>query len=85
MAEASDWYDARNKGLGDAFLRAFDAATDSISRNPMQYQVIFASARRVGLGKFPYALIYTVIDDQVIVLSCTHTRRDPRRWQSQLP
>jgi plasmid stabilization system protein ParE len=85
MAEASDWYDARDKGLGDTFLRAFDAATDSILRNPMQYQFIFANARRVGLGKFPYALIYTVTDDEVIVLSCMHTSRDPRRWQSQLP
>ena len=83
LAEASDWYDERNPGLGDEFLHAFDEAVVAIRRNPFQYQAIRGKRRRVGLGKFPYGLIYIVSDDEIIVISCFHGHRDPSRWKAR--
>ncbi|MEJ2624845.1 MAG: type II toxin-antitoxin system RelE/ParE family toxin [Pseudolabrys sp.] len=85
LAEASDWYDAQDKGLGDELLHAFQAAIESIVSNPSRYQAIHGKARRALLGRFPYALIYTVSDEDITIVSCFHGSRDPKRWQSRVP
>jgi len=84
LAEATDWYDEQHRGLGDEFLHAFKTTTDSIMRNPFQYQIVHGQARRARLGKFPYGLIYLVSSSEIVIVSCTHDRRDPKRWQRRL-
>jgi plasmid stabilization system protein ParE len=84
LAEASDWYDGQDKGLGDELLRAVEASIQKIMRNPFQYQRMYRSARRARLRKFPYGLIYTVTDDEIIIMSCVHGRRDRKRWRSRI-
>ena len=85
LAEGSDWYSAINPKLGDEFIRAFEAASAAITKNPFQYQVVYRNARRVRLARFSYSLIYTVSDEEIVVVSCFHGRRDPRRWQERIP
>ncbi|MFL6936301.1 MAG: hypothetical protein ACJ8EJ_16800 [Xanthobacteraceae bacterium] len=52
--------------------------------NPLQYQVVHGELRRAGLHRFPYAVIYTVMDREVIVLGVVHGHRDPRRWRNRM-
>jgi len=85
LAEASDWYDENRDGLGGEFIRAFEAASAAIVRNPFQYQIVYGKARRAPLRRFQYGLIYTVSDNEVLVVACVHGRRDPRRWQERIP
>jgi plasmid stabilization system protein ParE len=84
LAEATDWYDARDVRLGDELLYTYDRAIQAIMENPYQYQRLIGSYRRVPLGKFPYGLLYTVSETEIVIVSCFHGRRDPRRWQ-ELP
>ena len=84
LAEASDWYDENHEGLGGDFIRAFEIASAAIVRNPFQYQVVYGEARRAPIRRFRYGLIYTVSDEEVVVVACMHGRRDPRRWQERL-
>ncbi len=84
LAEASDWYDAQDKSLADELLHTFAQTIRSIVENPFQYQIIRGKARRANLGKFPYGLIYTVSDDEIVIISCFHGRRHPRNWQNRL-
>ena len=60
LAAGSDWYDSQKQGLGAEFIHAFEAAAAAITENPFQYQIVYRSARRAPLGRFPYGLIYTV-------------------------
>lgn len=83
-AEAVDWYEQRSKGLGSEFLRSVDAAPAQIARNPLQYQVVMGQARRAPLRRFPYSLIYTVFEREVVILACFHGSRDPRRLQGRI-
>jgi len=32
------------------------------------------------MARFPYSIIYLVTNDEVVVLSCFHQRRDPAVW-----
>jgi plasmid stabilization system protein ParE len=81
LAAASDWYDKHDKRLGDELLREFEAAVERILENPLQYQRIGRRVRRVGLGKFPYGLLYTASDREIVVASVFHGRQNPKRWQ----
>jgi hypothetical protein len=85
LAEASDWYDENREGLGGDFIRAYEAASAAIVRNPFQCQIVYGQARRAPLRPFQYGLIHTVSDDEVVVVACIHGRRDPQRWQERLP
>ncbi len=81
IAEAAEWYQARNKELAEEFHSALEAVTATIAHNPFQYQKVHGELRRVGLGRFPYSLIYVATEDEVIVLTCVHNARHPRHWQ----
>jgi plasmid stabilization system protein ParE len=66
--------------LSAEFLRALDATVASVQRNPRQYPIIRNNLRRALLRRFPYSLIFTVSEDEVVVAGCAHWRQDPRRW-----
>jgi plasmid stabilization system protein ParE len=81
LAEAIDWYDGQRPGLGDAFLRSFQAAAAAIADNPAQYQMFGKSTRRAGLPGFPHGLIYEVSDTEIVILACFHPSRNPVPWR----
>ena len=78
IADAVAWYG--KVGLASDFLRAVEAALVAIQENPLLYQVIKRGIRRAPLRRFRYGLMYVVREDELIVLTCFHDRRDPRRW-----
>ena len=83
IGEARDWYDLRSPGLGAEFVGAVDATLAVIRQNPFQYQAVWGQFRRAGLRRFPYSLIYTVSDRQIIVMSCFHGRRNAKVWRER--
>ena len=84
LIESADWYESRGRGLGAEFLRALDAAISAIERQPLAYPTAFPGARRAVLRRFPYSVIYTVDDHEILIVACIHGRRDPKRWQERL-
>jgi plasmid stabilization system protein ParE len=84
LAEAVDWYEARSHGLGAEFLRALDALLAQVERRPTLHPIVFGNARRATLRRFPYSLIYTVHDDELLIAACIHSKRDPSRWQKRI-
>lgn len=76
--EAQAWHEDRAPGLGLEFARAVDAAVAAIRRHPQAFPRIESDFRRVLLRRFPYALIYLVEDDAIVILACFHHARRPR-------
>lgn len=83
LAEATDWYELRGKGLGGEFLRAIEAAIANVERNPLAYQIVDGAVRRAPVRRFPYSLLYTANDMEISVLACFHGRRDPKVWKAR--
>ncbi|MBI3678327.1 MAG: type II toxin-antitoxin system RelE/ParE family toxin [Proteobacteria bacterium] len=83
LLDAVDWYEARARGLGAEFLRALDAVLSAIDRYPESYPIVFDNLRRAVLRRFPYSVIYTLADKEILIVACTHGARDPKRWQSR--
>jgi plasmid stabilization system protein ParE len=78
IVEAARWYEEQAEGLGADFLRAVDLAVATIQHNPLQYQQIYGRVRR-------HVVIYYVSDDEIVIVSCIHGRRDPESWQDRVP
>jgi plasmid stabilization system protein ParE len=85
VVEAQDWCAERSAALARRFRRALDRAVFGIAQNPFGFPVVWRDRirRALVLDRFPYALYFTVDDDQVTVIACFHASRDPRRWQAR--
>jgi len=83
LDEAAAWYSERSYGLGAEFVRVVDAALSAISRSPFRFPEVHPPIRRAVLRRFPYAIMFRVTDEEIVVLSVFHSRRDPKRWKSR--
>src|SRR5438105_15487705 len=83
IAEAADWYEQQNIGLGVDFLRAVNATIASVHRNPKQYQRVRGRLHRAVLRRFPYSVFYVWSEDEVVIVGCVHGKRHPRRWRQR--
>jgi len=77
VAEAFQWYEEMNPGLGAEFLRCIDAALNLIKRNPGIYRKVYKDIRRALPQRFPYEIFYLTDGDKIIVLAVLHAKRNP--------
>lgn len=84
VLEAANWYADRSAGLGGEFVRVVDAALAQIERSPLRLPVVDPPVRRAVLRRFPYTVMFTADDDEIVVLSVFHVRRDPRDWKDKI-
>jgi hypothetical protein len=78
IAEAASWYEAQRRGLGPDFLHSVDQCVSAITENPFRFRKVHGETRRAPLGRFSYGLIYKVVEDEIVLLACMHSRRHPR-------
>lgn len=78
VASAQSWYEMQRKGLGAEFALNLEAATQRAARNPEHFPIVHGQVRRAFLKRFPYALFFLTEPDRMVVLSCLHTRQEPK-------
>lgn len=83
VLEAVEWYSERSREVGAEFVRVLDDAFESIRRNPAQFPVVDAPIRKAVLRPFPYTILFTAEEAEIVVLSVFHVRRDPSVWKSR--
>ena len=71
------WYRKISPLLADRFLDAVDDAIERAKDQPLAYQIIHRTFRRVLLHRFPYALVYHPGEDRIVVVAVLHQARDP--------
>jgi plasmid stabilization system protein ParE len=85
IGNVRDYYNGIRKGLGDEFLNEFDYFMDLVCRNPESFDPVGTLGyRRAILDRFPYAVIYRVDRDVVIVTVVVHTSKAPKAWLRRL-
>jgi plasmid stabilization system protein ParE len=83
LIDATDWYEAREPGLGADFLRCVDAAVQRIARNPESYPVVHRNTRMALVRRFPYLIIYRIATQGIIIVAVFHASRDPATWKKR--
>ena len=80
--EARQWYEERRRGFGEEFGTAVDDAIARIAATPLAFPCVHGETRRAILRRFPYAIYFRILDDDIVILA-VHGRQDPRRWQER--
>ena len=80
LASARSWYEEQRGGLGDEFLAAVGATIDAIERFPEIFARVHGDVRRATVGRFPFAVFYSVESTRVVVLAVLHIARNPELW-----
>jgi plasmid stabilization system protein ParE len=72
---AAGWYEAQQQGLGTAFIHELSLLVASLADNALLYAEHFEGIRRVFARRFPYAVYFLVVGDEVVVTAILHMRR----------
>lgn len=83
VAEARRWYEAISPELAADFSNAVDHAIWRVERAPLMWPPLTKRIRRCLFDRFPYALIYRVDAEAVIILTVMHQRRKPGYWRKR--
>ena len=77
--EAVWWYGNQQEGLDFEFVRCIDDALQKINRNPDLYPIEFENYRKKVVRRFPFKIIYEIIEDSIYILAVFHSRRNPEQ------
>ena len=83
LAEARQWYARQRENLDVEFMQRIDESLSRIARNPNSYPIVYRTLRRAIVRRFPFAVFYQVIADEIEVVAVFHSRRDPEKWKSR--
>jgi toxin ParE2 len=76
-------YEAQAVGLGSDFLDTVVWGLDEIRRHPGRWPIYIANVRRRQLRRFPFALYYQNLPQEIRVLAVAHMHRRPSYWQGR--
>jgi toxin ParE1/3/4 len=78
VKEAFGWYrEQASDQVPERFLKEVDRAEGHLRSNPQLYQRMTDEVRHLVLRRYPYALVYAISTDVVLVLGCFHSSRKP--------
>ena len=80
LAEAVVGYAKRRVALAFRFNLQVKFIIKQLQVHADRYPIVIDDCRRVVLPGFPYAIIYRIIENQVLVLAIAHAKREPTYW-----
>lgn len=79
MADAVDWYEQQQAGLGEKFILFIEAFLKRIVKNPFHFSEKNPPFREAYAKKFPYLVIYQISNDKVVIYSVFHIKQNPNK------
>jgi len=82
--EATRWYADRDLKLAFRFIDAVEEAVSRVVENPTRSRAFEDDVRRCLTHVFPYAVLYTIEGDFVLIVAVIHCSREPGYWKSRM-
>lgn len=83
MTESAVFYERESKGLGSDFLDEVESAIARICEYPEIGQVYSSKLRRFVLARFPYSVLYSIEDNELVIFAVAHHKRKPGFWKDR--
>jgi|JI10StandDraft_1071094.scaffolds.fasta_scaffold566182_3 hypothetical protein len=80
LDEATQYYERHERDLGESFLTEYGHCLDRISRFPDAWSFASANCRKCLFKRFPYAVVFSVVDEVILVIAIMHLSREPAYW-----
>jgi hypothetical protein len=84
LDSAVDYYNNERPGLGYEFLYETFAAIDRVRQFPEASQIFSEGTRRCLVRRFPYGVVYSIIQDTIMIVAVAHLHRAPDYWIDRL-
>ncbi len=78
--EAIEHYEHQVPGLGAQLLREVENTLARLLEQPRSAPLVRGKFRRLALRRFPYGIIYCVVDEELRISAIAHRRRRPGYW-----
>jgi plasmid stabilization system protein ParE len=83
LEEGRDFYDRQEIGVGDYFLRALLDDIGSLRKTAGAHNIHFGFHRKLA-DRFPFAIYYSIEEDQIRIYAILDMRRDPSWIRGEL-
>lgn len=83
FAAEVEYYESKVRGLGERFIDEVQAAVAIAREFPDMGSPFRFGCRRVFPKKFPFAVIYHIRADEIIVLAVAADARKPGYWRNR--
>ncbi|WP_414517386.1 type II toxin-antitoxin system RelE/ParE family toxin [Nostoc sp. PCC 9305] len=81
LIDAVAYYEEQKPGLGLEYLGEIEHAVNFLIQYREAGSKVRGSLRRLILPKFPYYLLYRILeDDRIRILAVAHHKRKPQYW-----
>jgi hypothetical protein len=79
LKEVSSYYESKQKDLGIRFVLSWETAMGHIKEAPLLYQKRNKQLRTIKLNKFPYLLVFEIIENKIYIFRLTNAKRNPKK------
>jgi len=79
LAESKVWYEGKQIGLGEKFIQQVEFYFSRIQSNPKHFPLKKRNFREVYVKKFPFVIIYQIIENDIIVFTVFNTHQNPEQ------
>ena len=84
LTEAREWYSHQRRDLDLGFMQCIEIALLRIRSNPRLFPIVYGSLRRAVVRRFPFAILYEVMPEEIQIIAVFHSRRNPDVWKSRV-
>ena len=82
--EAGHYYARQQPGLDLRFIVCVEDAIERILQDPYRWHSFDEDIRRCLTRVFPYAILYTIETDFVLIVAIAHCSREPGYWKHRI-
>ena len=82
--EAATFYQKQQRGLGGRFADSVELAIGHIRETPLSGREIEDGVRRQLTKVFPYAVLYSIEAEFILIVAVMHSHREPGYWRDRL-
>jgi len=81
--ESFDWYAERSTQAALRFSDAVDAALMQVVAEPKRFASMDGVHRECPVQRFPFRIVYRLVEDRALVVAIAHARRRPGYWRDR--
>lgn len=83
LDDAVEWYSKIQPELGKDLVLKFNEALTEIEQKPLLSQNLNENFRKINLKRFPYKLVFKIIEQEIIIIAVAHHKRKSGYWKKR--
>ena len=82
-ADAVKYYANQSSQIAQSFINSIEDVVYRVRESSTRYPEIDEDIRRCMTRKFPYAVLYSIEQDYILIIAVMHCSREPNYWKNR--